>query len=152
MVGKIVPYIVIGYVQMTLILVVGQLVFDVPLVGSLPLLYALAFVFIAANLALGLFFSTLAQTQQQAMQMSFFFLLPNILLSRLHVPVRGHAAAGAVAVAGAAAHPLPAHRARHHAQGRRLRATSRRELVLARGHPRSCWSRWRRCASARSSG
>jgi ABC-2 type transport system permease protein len=85
-IGKILPYIVIGYVQMTLIIVMGRLVFDVPLVGSLALLYAFAFLFIAANLALGLFFSTLAQTQQQAMQMSFFFLLPNILLSGFMFP------------------------------------------------------------------
>ena len=88
-IGKILPYIVIGYVQMTLVLVFGRIVFDVPLVGSLPLLYLLAFVFIAANLALGLFFSTLAQTQQQAMQMSFFFLLPNILLSGFMFPFEG---------------------------------------------------------------
>jgi ABC-2 type transport system permease protein len=85
-VGKILPYIVIGYAQMSLILLAGRLVFDVPLVGSLSLLYALSFVFIAANLALGLFFSTLAKTQQQAMQMSFFFLLPNILLSGFMFP------------------------------------------------------------------
>lgn len=84
--GKILPYTIIGYVQMSLILLAGRLVFDVPLVGSLRLLYALAFVFIAANLALGLFFSTLAKTQQQAMQMSFFFLLPNILLSGFMFP------------------------------------------------------------------
>jgi ABC-2 type transport system permease protein len=84
--GKIAPYVVIGYVQMTLILWAGSLVFDVPISGSLPLLYALSFVFIAANLALGLFFSTLARTQQQAMQMSFFFLLPNILLSGFMFP------------------------------------------------------------------
>jgi ABC-2 type transport system permease protein len=84
--GKILPYIAIGYVQMTLILGVGSLVFQVPFVGSLPLLYALAFLFIAANLALGLVFSTLAATQQQAMQMSFFFLLPNILLSGFMFP------------------------------------------------------------------
>ncbi len=77
---------VIGYLQMTLILAVGAAVFDVPVGGSLPLLYLLAFVFIAANLALGLFFSTLARTQQQAMQMSFFFLLPNILLSGFMFP------------------------------------------------------------------
>jgi ABC-2 type transport system permease protein len=75
-----------GYVQMTLILLLGRLVFGVPFRGSLLLLYLLAFVFIAANLALGLFFSTLAQTQQQAMQMSFFFLLPNILLSGFMFP------------------------------------------------------------------
>ena len=74
---------------MTLVLLVGRLVFRVPFVGSLPLLYALAFVFIAANLALGLFFSTVAQTQQQAMQMSFFFLLPNILLSGFMFPFEG---------------------------------------------------------------
>jgi ABC-2 type transport system permease protein len=84
--GKILPYTIIGYVQMSLILLAGRLVFHVPLVGSLELLYVLAFVFIAANLALGLFFSTLAKTQQQAMQMSFFFLLPNILLSGFMFP------------------------------------------------------------------
>ena len=85
-VGKIVPYIAMGYVQMTLILVLGHVIFGVPFTGSLGLLYLLAFLFIAANLALGLFFSTLAQTQQQAMQMSFFFLLPNILLSGFMFP------------------------------------------------------------------
>ena len=85
-VGKILPYVGIGYVQMSLVLLLGRLVFDVPLVGSLELLFALAFVFIASNLALGLFFSTLAKTQQQAMQMSFFFLLPNILLSGFMFP------------------------------------------------------------------
>jgi ABC-2 type transport system permease protein len=84
--GKILPYIVIGYVQMTLILMAGRVVFAVPLSGSLALLYALSFVFIAANLSLGLFFSTLAKTQQQAMQMSFFFMLPNILLSGFMFP------------------------------------------------------------------
>jgi ABC-2 type transport system permease protein len=88
-VGKIAPYVLIGYAQITLVLLAGKLVFDVPLVGSLLLLYALSFVFIAANLALGLFFSTLARTQQQAMQMSFFFLLPNILLSGFIFPWEG---------------------------------------------------------------
>jgi ABC-2 type transport system permease protein len=85
-VGKILPYVIIGYVQITLILGAGSLIFRVPIVGSLPLLYALSFVFIAANLAIGLFFSTVAKTQQQAMQMSFFFLLPNILLSGFMFP------------------------------------------------------------------
>jgi ABC-2 type transport system permease protein len=89
MVGKILPYVVMGYVQMTLILAAGSLIFGVPLVGSLLLLYAFAFVFIAANLSLGLFFSTLARTQQQAMQMSFFFFLPNILLSGFMFPWEG---------------------------------------------------------------
>jgi ABC-2 type transport system permease protein len=85
-VGKILPYIAVGYLQMTLILVVGSWVFDVPIVGSIPLLYLLSVFFIAASLAVGLFFSTLATTQQQAMQMSFFFLLPNILLSGFMFP------------------------------------------------------------------
>ncbi|HMJ13614.1 MAG TPA: ABC transporter permease, partial [Polyangiaceae bacterium] len=85
-VGKILPYVIIGYVQITLILLAGRIVFAVPFTGSLALLYGLSFVFIAANLALGLFFSTLAKTQQQAMQMSFFFLLPNILLSGFMFP------------------------------------------------------------------
>lgn len=85
-IGKIVPYIAVGYVQMILILVLGRVVFDVPVAGSLGLLFGLAFLFIAANLAIGLFFSTLAKSQQQAMQMSFFFLLPNILLSGFMFP------------------------------------------------------------------
>jgi ABC-2 type transport system permease protein len=84
--GKILPYVAIGYVQMSLILAVGHLVFKVPISGSIVLLYTLASVFIAANLSLGLVFSTLAKTQQQAMQMSFFFILPNILLSGFMFP------------------------------------------------------------------
>ncbi len=89
MVGKIVPYVGIGYVQITLVLIVGHVVFDVPFVGSVALLYLMTLVFMAANLALGLVFSTLAKTQQQAMQMSFFFLLPNILLSGFAFPWEG---------------------------------------------------------------
>jgi len=85
-VGKILPYVTIGYVQMALILGFARVVFDVPIRGSMPLLYGLALFFIAANLAVGLVFSTIAQTQQQAMQMSFFFLLPNILLSGFMFP------------------------------------------------------------------
>jgi len=88
-IGKILPYIVIGYIQMSLILIFGRLVFHVPIRGSLGLLYALASVFIAANLGLGMLFSTVAKTQQQAMQMSFFFLLPNILLSGFMFPYEG---------------------------------------------------------------
>ncbi|HZU84665.1 MAG TPA: ABC transporter permease, partial [Polyangiaceae bacterium] len=85
-IGKIAPYVLIGYVQMALILAAARAVFAVPIAGSLALLFAIAFVFIAANLAVGLFFSTLAKTQQQAMQMSIFFLLPNILLSGFVFP------------------------------------------------------------------
>lgn len=85
-VGKILPYILAGYVQMTVVLLAGKLIFDIPLVGSLLLLYALSFVFIAASLALGLFVSTFAQTQQQAVQMSLLFLLPNVMLSGFLYP------------------------------------------------------------------
>ena len=89
MIGKILPYVVAGYAQMTLILIAAHFLFGVPMVGSIALLYGLAFLFIAANLALGLFFSTLARSQQQAMQMSFFFFLPNILLSGFMFPFEG---------------------------------------------------------------
>jgi ABC-2 type transport system permease protein len=88
-IGKVVPYIGVGYVQMAIVLAIGRFIFQVPIVGSLPLLFLLSLVFIGANLALGLFFSTLAKTQQQAMQMSFFFLLPNILLSGFMFPWEG---------------------------------------------------------------
>jgi ABC-2 type transport system permease protein len=85
-VGKIVPYVVIGYAQMAIILWCARIVFDVPIAGSLGLLFGLSFLFIGASLSIGLFFSTLAQTQQQAMQMSFFFILPNVLLSGFMFP------------------------------------------------------------------
>ncbi len=86
MLGKIAPYIGVGLVQMTTVLLVGRFVFDVPLTGNVLLLYAIALVFVIASLALGLFISTLVQTQQQAMQASFFFVLPNILLSGFMFP------------------------------------------------------------------
>ena len=84
--GKIAPYVVIGYIQMTLILLLGYLVFDVPVRGSPLTLYIISFEFISANLALGIFISTVATTQQQAMQMSFFFFLPSMLLSGFMFP------------------------------------------------------------------
>ncbi|HWB77055.1 MAG TPA: ABC transporter permease [Nannocystaceae bacterium] len=87
--GKIVPYILIGYVQMSIVLLAGKLIFKVPLAGSLWLLYGCAMIFIAASLSIGLVFSTIAKTQQQAMQMSFFFFLPNILLSGFMFPFEG---------------------------------------------------------------
>jgi ABC-2 type transport system permease protein len=86
MLGKIAPYVGVGLVQMTTVLLLGRFVFDVPLTGNVLLLYAVAFVFIVASLALGLFVSTLVHTQQQAMQASFFFVLPNILLSGFMFP------------------------------------------------------------------
>lgn len=89
MVGKIIPYIVVGYIQITLILLAAHWVFHVPLIGSLGLVYAVAFLFIAANLAVGITFSTLARNQLQAVQMAFFFFLPSILLSGFMFPFRG---------------------------------------------------------------
>ncbi|HEY4246870.1 MAG TPA: ABC transporter permease [Lacunisphaera sp.] len=89
MVGKILPYIAVGYVQITLILVAANLIFHVPMIGSLPLLYGVSLLFIAANLAVGITFSTLAQNQLQAVQMAFFFFLPSILLSGFMFPFRG---------------------------------------------------------------
>jgi len=89
MVGKILPYIAVGYIQVTLILLAARFIFNVPMVGSLPLLYLVALIFIAANLAVGITFSTLAQNQLQAVQMAFFFFLPSILLSGFMFPFRG---------------------------------------------------------------
>ncbi len=89
MIGKIVPYIVVGYIQVTLILIAARVLFHVPMVGSLPLVYGVSFFFIAANLAMGVTFSTLAQNQLQAVQMAFFFFLPSILLSGFMFPFRG---------------------------------------------------------------
>ena len=89
MIGKVVPYILIGMLQIALILGVGLLLFDVPVRGSVIDLYLAAFAFIAANLALGLFISTAARTQFQAMQMTVFILLPSILLSGFMFPFEG---------------------------------------------------------------
>ncbi len=81
MLGKLIPFVVVGYVQMSVVLVLGRTIFDVPIEGSLLLLYSLALVFIVASLGVGLLISTVARSQVQAMQLSFFFMLPNILLS-----------------------------------------------------------------------
>jgi ABC-2 type transport system permease protein len=89
LIGKILPYIVVGYVQVVLILVAARVLFDVPMVGNLGLLLVVALVFIAANLAMGLTFSTLAKNQLQAMQMAFFFFLPSLMLSGFMFPFRG---------------------------------------------------------------
>jgi ABC-type multidrug transport system permease subunit len=86
MLGKIVPFLLIGYVQITVILALGRLLFHIPVRGSLLLLYVLSFAFVVASLALGLFLSTLVRSQVQAMQLSFFLILPNILLSGFMFP------------------------------------------------------------------
>lgn len=89
MIGKIAPYILIGYVQVTVILSAARMLFDVPMVGSLLLLSMALVVFMAANLAVGFTFSTIARNQMQAMQLTFFFFLPSILLSGFMFPFRG---------------------------------------------------------------
>ncbi|MDH5235630.1 MAG: ABC transporter permease, partial [Gemmatimonadota bacterium] len=81
MLGKLVPFMLVGYVQMGVVLGLGWLIFDIPIVGSLALLSLLTAPFIFASLGVGLLVSTVARTQAQAMQLSFFFMLPNILLS-----------------------------------------------------------------------
>jgi ABC-2 type transport system permease protein len=89
MIGKITPYIFIGFIQAALILGFGALIFQVPINGSVTLLAALSTLFIAANLSVGYTFSTIAQNQLQAIQMSFMFFLPNILLSGFMFPYAG---------------------------------------------------------------
>jgi ABC-2 type transport system permease protein len=89
MVGKLLPYVVIGLIQVTLILFAGRLLFGVPVVGSIFDLYGAALMFIAATLGLGLFVSTLAQTQFQAFQFAFLTMLPSILLSGFMFPFEG---------------------------------------------------------------
>lgn len=86
MLGKMTPFVLIGYIQMTVVILLGWLLFDVPLRGSLGLLYVLSLAFIVANLGMGLFISTAVKSQVQAMQLGFFFLLPNILLSGFMFP------------------------------------------------------------------
>ena len=89
MIGKIVPYIIVGYVQMGVILLAARFIFKVPVIGNLYLLLFVSLLFIAANLGVGLTFSTLARNQLQAVQMAFFFFLPSILLSGFMFPFRG---------------------------------------------------------------
>jgi ABC-2 type transport system permease protein len=86
MIGKIAPYIVMGYVQITIALLVGVWVFGVPIRGSLFQLYLLTLFFITASLGLGLMISNIAKNQMQAFQLSFFVMLPSILLSGFLFP------------------------------------------------------------------
>ncbi|WP_434113166.1 ABC transporter permease [Methylocaldum sp. GT1TLB] len=89
MVGKIIPYVIIGLIQVSLILLLGVLLFHVPIQGQMIDIYLAALVFIAANLTMGLVISTLARTQFQAMQTTFFFFLPSILISGFMFPFDG---------------------------------------------------------------
>lgn len=84
--GKVLPFVAVGYVQMTVVLLLGELVFDVPVRGSLVLLYLIAGAFITANLGIGLLISTAVKSQVQATQLGFFVMLPNILLSGFMFP------------------------------------------------------------------
>ena len=89
MLGKVIPYIVVGYIQFCLILLMAHYLFFVPILGSVPLLFLAALPFIAANLVVGLMFSSLVKNQMQAMQTAFFFFLPSILLSGFMFPFAG---------------------------------------------------------------
>jgi ABC-2 type transport system permease protein len=89
LIGKIVPYVMVGYIQIGLILVAAHALFHVPMLGSIGLLLGAAFIFIVANLSLGITISTVASNQLQAVQMTFFFFLPSILLSGFMFPFRG---------------------------------------------------------------
>ena len=89
MIGKVLPYILVGYIQVILILLAAHFLCSVPVTGNIPMLFVSALVFIVANLAMGITFSTLAQNQLQAMQLSFFFFLPSLLLSGFMFPFRG---------------------------------------------------------------
>lgn len=89
MLGKILPYVMVGYIQMTLIICAARYLFQVPMHGSLAIIYFFSLVFIGANLSVGVTISTIARNQLQAVQMSIFFFLPSLLLSGFMFPFRG---------------------------------------------------------------
>jgi ABC-2 type transport system permease protein len=89
MIGKILPYVAIGYVQVTIVFGAARLLFGVPMAGSFVLLTVALLLFIVATLAVGFTFSTIARSQMQSMQMAMFYFLPNILLSGFMFPFRG---------------------------------------------------------------
>ncbi len=89
MIGKILPYILVGYIQASLILIAAKVLFSVPMIGSIILLYFAIAPFIAANLSVGIMISTIARNQLQAVQMTVFFFLPSLLLSGFMFPFRG---------------------------------------------------------------
>jgi ABC-2 type transport system permease protein len=89
MFGKIVPYVLVGFIQATLIIGIGVLLFGVPILGSVAMLAVLTTLFITTNLSIGYTFSTIVQNQLQAMQLSMMFFLPSILLSGFMFPFAG---------------------------------------------------------------
>ena len=125
MLAKIIPYIVIGLVQVTLVLLLGRFLFLVPLVGSLLDTYIISFIFIVANLALGLLISTVVSTQFQAMQLTFFILLPSILLSGFMFPF-----AGMPRAAQMIAEMLPLTHFNRLIRGVMLRGASLQEMII----------------------
>ena len=116
MLGKIVPYIMVGFVQATMIITIGVFLFGVPILGNLAVLAALSTLFIAANLSIGYTFSTVAQNQLQAMQMSIMFFLPNILLSGFLFPFAGMPVWAQWVGEALPLDPLYAHHPRDHAE------------------------------------
>ncbi|HEV8268937.1 MAG TPA: ABC transporter permease, partial [Thermoanaerobaculia bacterium] len=88
-IGKILPFVLIGFVQLTLTILLMRFLFGIPIRGSVVALYAVGGIFIAAVLGLGMLISTIAETQMQAMQMSVFFLLPFVFLSGYVFPIDG---------------------------------------------------------------
>jgi len=89
MLGKILPYVIIGYVQVLIVFIAARLLFRVPMEGSFALLTAALLLFIVATLCVGFTFSTIARSQMQSMQMTMFYFLPNMLLSGFMFPFRG---------------------------------------------------------------
>ncbi|HTM78618.1 MAG TPA: ABC transporter permease [Devosia sp.] len=89
MLGKVLPYACVGAVQVVVVLIAAKLLFFVPFVGGMPLLLSSIFIFVLGLVLLGYSFSTLSRTQMQAMQLTFFFFLPSILLSGFMFPYRG---------------------------------------------------------------
>ncbi len=120
MLGKLLPYGVVGLIDVILVVIVAVFWFEVPLRGSVPLLLGASLIYLLCTLGLGLFVSTISSTQQQAMMTStFFFLMPMIYLSGLHLPDREHAAADPVGDVRHSAALLPRHCPRHLPEGRR---------------------------------
>ena len=129
MLGKILPYVVVGAVQMAIVLVVATFLFHVPIVGSLMTLIPLTLLFIIANLSIGYTFSTIASNQVQAFQMSFMFFLPSMLLSGFLFPFRGMPQWAQEHRLDPAAHPLSARRALGDAEGLGLLRSFRRHMA-----------------------
>ena len=144
MIGKLLPFIGMGLVQVTVIIAAAALLFGVPMLGSPAALATALLAFIAANLAVGFLFSTLAGNQLQAMQMSFFFFLPSILMSGFMFPFKGMPQWAQWIGEILPLDPFPADRARRDAQGERVRRGLAQPLAAAAvpASPSRPW-RWR---------